>query len=176
MPSYGLVRAGCGVVRNRIGFSKIKHFIVRSGPAGALTPTRLVTKERESPMTMTTSIREGFVPVTTDVDVELRLAASLIDDIIQHHRTRVTEAEKIRAILAGLIASKAPEEAVVVALRDDQEGDERAWVRVTTCDDDTTDASRLMDRADTALRLARGEMIRLQNGDLRPLGDADEEA
>jgi hypothetical protein len=47
---------------------------------------------------------------------------------------------------------------------------------VTTCDDDTTEASRLMDRADTALRLARGEMVRLVNGDLQPLGDADEEA
>lgn len=127
-------------------------------------------------MTMTTSNRDGFVPVTNDVDVELRLAASLIDDIIQHHRTRATEAENIRAILAGLIASKAPEEAVVHALRDDQEGDERAWVRVTTCDDDTTDAARLMDRASMALRLARGEYVRLTNGDLKELGDADEEA
>jgi hypothetical protein len=66
---------------------------------------------------MTTTIDE-FIPVTTDVDVELRLAASLIDDIIQHHRTRATEAENIRSILASLIASKAPEEAVVLALRD----------------------------------------------------------
>jgi hypothetical protein len=125
---------------------------------------------------MTTSNRDGFVPVTTDVDVELRLAASLIDDIVQHHRTRATEAENIRAILAGLIASKAPEEAVVLALRDDQEGDERAWVRITAWENETTDAGLLMERASMALRLARGEMVRLLNGDLQPLGDADEEA
>jgi hypothetical protein len=52
--------------------------------------------------------------------------------------------------------------------------DERAWVRVTTCDDDTTDVATLMERTGMALRLARGEMIRLRNGDLQPLGDADE--
>jgi hypothetical protein len=124
---------------------------------------------------MTTTI-DGFAPVTTDVDVELRLAASLIDDIIQHHRTRASEAERVRSILTDLIVQRAPEEAVVAALRDDQEGDERAWVRVTTWDDDTTDAGLLMERASMALRLARGEYIRLANGDFKELGDADEEA
>jgi hypothetical protein len=47
---------------------------------------------------------------------------------------------------------------------------------VTTCDDDTTDLATLMDRAGMARRLARGEYVRLTNGDLKELGDADEEA
>jgi hypothetical protein len=50
---------------------------------------------------MTTTI-DGFAPVTTNVDVELRLAASLIDDIIQHHRTRASEAERVRRFLPTL--------------------------------------------------------------------------
>jgi hypothetical protein len=124
---------------------------------------------------MTTTI-DGFAPITTDVDVELRLAASFLDDIIKHHRTRAAEAEKLRSILTCLIASKAPEEAVVAALRDDQATDQPTWLRVVTCADDTTDAGGLMDRAESALRLARGEYVRLANGDLTRLGDADEES
>jgi hypothetical protein len=47
----------CAVVRNRTGFSKLKHFIARSAPADAPTPTRPVAKERASRTIMAISSR-----------------------------------------------------------------------------------------------------------------------